>query len=225
MQQNPSSTFPKKHIVDHNQPQRPTPWIRKQCQPLAANSSHMISICEETRADNDHQSPQQSPPSKTISAFASCGRTHVFTGGHNRGGWLLKDTKQAGKGWFRAGLVVAPPEMVSSPGPDGLDVTLHHYEAFNNTDGPETMWSYARKCFSITLRGTDPNISTVLLLHHNQQGYISMRSIPGYTETIDVDLSQLRPTQTEQLVKRRPDVHDSRWPQTHDRHLPPKRPR
>lgn len=43
----------------------------------------------------------------------------------------MKDTKELGKGWFRAGLLLAPPELLSSPSPDGLDITLHHYEVLD----------------------------------------------------------------------------------------------
>lgn len=58
--------------------------------------------------------------------------TYVFTGGINGGGWLLKDSKDAGKGWFTVGLVIAPPTVVSSLGPDGHDFVLQHHDRYSS---------------------------------------------------------------------------------------------
>jgi hypothetical protein len=86
--------------------------------------------------------------------------TYVLTGGHNDSGWLLGDSYPSGADlnaerittWFRAGLVIASPDLVSSPPPDGLDVTFqnpppeqHEQPRQGRRAAVANAWEYGKK--------------------------------------------------------------------------------
>ena len=104
--------------------------------------------------------------------------TYILSGGFLQAGWLLGDSypvsfkigQETVNWWFTAGLVTAPPSVVSSPGLHGLDTTLQ--QMIPDTAQPGTLtttWKWAQHNQGVFLLGRHP--PRVLVLGDYTCGY------------------------------------------------------
>ncbi|CAI7637742.1 unnamed protein product [Penicillium bialowiezense] len=149
--------------------------------------------------------------------------TYIFTGGSNVAGWLLKpeyptERGRVNKGWFRAGLVVAPFGVESSSGEGGLDCVLtarQPKKPRNICFAPQgttlaSTWDYAHAENGVPLRGVTSAMSHTTLVIQPNAGFIAMEKIPGYHDDISRQCPIFRP-QTSRDITSLPDYQVIDW--------------